>query len=70
MLRAAEMGTVIFPPVPAFYHVSKTIEGIIDQIVEKVLDIFNIEHHLFRRWNDESSEKAVEFLNRERGKNK
>ena len=66
MLRAAEMGAVILPPVPAFYHVPKTIEGIIDQTVGKILDIFNIEHHLFKKWDDEGSNKAMELLNRER----
>jgi 4-hydroxy-3-polyprenylbenzoate decarboxylase len=68
MLRAAEMGAVIFPPVPAFYHVPKTIEGIIDQIVGKILDIFNIEHHLFRRWDGQSNKNAREFLNRREAK--
>ncbi len=55
MLRAADMGAVIFPPVPAFYHVPRTIEGIINQTVGKILDIFEIEHQLFRPWNGESN---------------
>lgn len=66
MLRAADMGGVIFPPVPSFYHVPKTIEGIVDQTVGKILDVFNIEHHLFKRWESEDGRKAMELLEKER----
>jgi 4-hydroxy-3-polyprenylbenzoate decarboxylase len=66
MLRAADMGAVIFPPVPSFYHVPKTIEGIVDQTVGKILDLFNIEHHLFKRWESEDGRKAMELLEKER----
>jgi len=50
MVLAAEMGAVILPPVPAFYHQPKTVEDLIDQTVGKILDQFHIEHTLFRRW--------------------
>jgi len=51
MERLSEMGAVIMPPVPAFYHKPKTIQDIIDHTVGKVLDIFSIEHDLFQRWS-------------------
>jgi 4-hydroxy-3-polyprenylbenzoate decarboxylase len=44
------MGGVIMPPAPAFYHVPKTIDDIINQTVGKVLDLFSIDGHLFKRW--------------------
>ena len=50
MERLTEMGAVIMPPVPAFYHRPKTIQDIIDHTIGKVLDIFDIEHNLFQRW--------------------
>lgn len=50
MLAASEMGAIILPPVPAFYHRPKTIDDLIDQTVGKILDQFHIEHALFRRW--------------------
>lgn len=50
MVLATEMGAVILPPVPAFYHQPKTVEDLIDQTVGKILDQFHIEHALFRRW--------------------
>lgn len=51
MERLTEMGAIIFPPVPAFYHKPKTIQDIIDHTVGKVLDIFGIEHNLFQTWS-------------------
>jgi len=50
MERLTEMGAIIMPPVPAFYHRPETIQDIIDHTVGKVLDIFDVEHHLFQRW--------------------
>ena len=50
MERLTEMGAIIMPPVPAFYHKPKTIQDIIDHTVGKILDIFDIEHNLFQRW--------------------
>lgn len=50
MERLIEMGAIIMPPVPAFYHKPKTIQDIIDYTIGKVLDIFGIEHNLFQRW--------------------
>jgi len=51
MERLSEMGAIIMPPLPAFYHRPKTIEDIIDHTIGKVLDIFGIEHNLFQRWS-------------------
>lgn len=50
MERLAEMGAIIMPPVPAFYHHPETVQDIVDHMVGKVLDIIGIEHDLFQRW--------------------
>lgn len=50
MVAATEMGAVILPPMPAFYHAPKTIDDLINQTVGKVLDQFHVEHSLFSRW--------------------
>ncbi|MFP1799051.1 UbiX family flavin prenyltransferase [Lonsdalea quercina] len=52
MTTAAEMGAVIMPPVPAFYHRPQTVQEIIDQTVNRVLDQFDIclPEDLFTRW--------------------
>ena len=51
MVALAEMGAVLLPPVPSFYHGPRTIMDVVDQTVGKVLDQFAISHDLFRRWN-------------------
>ena len=51
MLRLTEMGAIIFPPLPAFYHRPKTVEDIVDHTVGRVLDLFGVDHALFERWS-------------------
>jgi len=50
MVKAADLGATILPPVPAFYHQPKTVLDIIHQSIGKALDQFDIEHDLFERW--------------------
>lgn len=52
MTTAAELGAIIMPPVPAFYHRPETIEQLVDQTVNRVIDQFDIElpEDLFARW--------------------
>lgn len=64
MEKLAEMGAIIMPPVPAFYHRPRTIQDIIDHTIGKALDIFGIEHNLFERWSGLLS-KEDSFLLRE-----
>ncbi|HMK59802.1 MAG TPA: flavin prenyltransferase UbiX [Dissulfurispiraceae bacterium] len=52
MLKLARIGVRIAPPVPAFYHQPRDINGIIEFVVGKILDSFGIEHDLFKRWKD------------------
>jgi len=62
MERLTEMGAIIMPPVPAFYHRPKTIPDIIDHTIGKTLDIFGIEHDLFQRWSGlPSKEELIPF---------
>lgn len=50
MRKAADLGGILLPPVPAFYHFPRTIDDLIDHAVGKVLDLLDIEHSLFERW--------------------
>ncbi|EOX7392264.1 UbiX family flavin prenyltransferase [Enterobacter quasiroggenkampii] len=52
MTQAAELGAVIMPPVPAFYHRPQTLDEVINQTVNRVLDQFDIDlpDDLFTRW--------------------
>lgn len=52
MTQAAELGAVIMPPVPAFYHRPQSLDDVINQTVNRVLDQFDIDlpDDLFTRW--------------------
>jgi len=50
MVQVTEMGGVIFPPVPAFYSHAKTVDGMVNHTVGRVLDIFGIPHETIARW--------------------
>ena len=52
MTQAAELGAVIMPPVPAFYHRPQTLDDVINQTVNRVLDQYDIDlpEDLFTRW--------------------
>jgi 4-hydroxy-3-polyprenylbenzoate decarboxylase len=50
MIAVTEMGGIILPPVPSFYHRPVIIKDIVDQTVGKVLDQLEIPNRLFDRW--------------------
>lgn len=59
MLRCAELGAVILPPMVAFYHRPQTVQEIVDQSVGKALDALGVEHELFKRWSGDFSGSPV-----------
>lgn len=50
MVRATEMGAIIFPPVPAFYGRPQSIAELIDGTVGRVLARLGVENELYARW--------------------
>lgn len=52
MTQATEMGAIVVPPVPAFYHRPQTVDDIINQTVNRVLDLMDVTlpQDLFTRW--------------------
>jgi 4-hydroxy-3-polyprenylbenzoate decarboxylase len=50
MTAVTEMGGVIFPPLPSFYHKPESIADMVDHTVARVIDLFGIEHALAPRW--------------------
>lgn len=50
MLALAEIGGVILPPMPAFYHRPKTLDDLVNHTVGRILDRFAIPHTLVREW--------------------
>ena len=50
MAKAAEMGCVILPPVPAFYTNPNSIEDIVRHTVGRALDQIGLDSGLVKRW--------------------
>jgi 4-hydroxy-3-polyprenylbenzoate decarboxylase len=51
MTAVTEMGGIVFPPLPGFYHRPQTIAEMVDHTVGRVLDLFSVPHTLTPRWN-------------------
>ena len=58
LLKCAEIGAYILPPMVSFYHRPKTVQDIVDQSVGKALDALGVEHDLFQRWTGDASRSA------------
>jgi len=52
MLALSEMGGIVAPPVPAFYTKPKTIDDIVEHTAGRILDLFDIEAGLVKRWKN------------------
>jgi 4-hydroxy-3-polyprenylbenzoate decarboxylase len=51
MIAATEMGAIIFPPLPAFYHRPTTLDEVIDDTVERVLALLGFTEASPRAWS-------------------
>jgi len=51
MLKLSRMGVVITPPMPAFYNHPQTIDDLVNHIVMRVLDQFEIHLDVANRWD-------------------
>ncbi|MBI3283752.1 MAG: UbiX family flavin prenyltransferase [Burkholderiales bacterium] len=50
MTAVTEMGGIIFPPLPAFYHQPQSITEMVDHTVARVLDLYALPQQLAPRW--------------------
>jgi 4-hydroxy-3-polyprenylbenzoate decarboxylase len=53
MVRLAEMGAVIAPPLPAFYAKPTTLAEMVDQSVGRALDLFGLSWTPVKRWGQD-----------------
>jgi flavin prenyltransferase len=50
MLALTRMGAVVVPPMPAFYNHPDSVADVVDHIVTRVLDQFDLPVPMARRW--------------------
>jgi flavin prenyltransferase len=50
MTAATEMGAIVFPPLPAFYHRPQTIAELVDDTVERALALLGIDGAQPKAW--------------------
>lgn len=53
MLKLARMGVTILPPVPAFYNNPQNLDDMINHVVMRVIDQFDIHLDVMNRWDGE-----------------
>ncbi|MDO8380049.1 UbiX family flavin prenyltransferase [Phenylobacterium sp.] len=53
MVKLAEMGAVIAPPLPAFYARPASLEEMVDQSVGRALDLFGLAWRPVKRWGQD-----------------
>ncbi|MCY1530254.1 Flavin prenyltransferase UbiX [compost metagenome] len=52
MLKLSNMGAVILPAAPGFYHQPQTIDDLIDFVVARILNCLNIPQDMLPRWGE------------------
>ncbi|HBB53106.1 MAG TPA: aromatic acid decarboxylase [Legionellales bacterium] len=50
MATLSELGAIIYPPMPAFYHHPQSIEEMVDHTIGRILSLFDIEQNLSPEW--------------------
>lgn len=54
MLTLSEAGAVVACASPGFYHKPQSVSDMVDFVVGRVLDQFNFDHSLFKRWKGQA----------------
>ena len=52
MTQLAEMGAILYPPVPAFYAKPRGIDDLVDHALGRALDLFGLDAGVVRRWGE------------------
>ena len=62
MVAITQMGGIICPPVPAFYNKPQNIEDLVDDTVGRVLDLFDLDCGLVKRWGRNKNAALAAFF--------
>jgi len=59
LYEAAQLGAVIAPQMPAFYNHPKTIDDLVNHTVGRVLDLFDLDAGIVKRWEGANARSAM-----------
>jgi 4-hydroxy-3-polyprenylbenzoate decarboxylase len=59
MMAVTEMGGIVFPPLPSFYHRPATIDEMVDHTVARVMDLLGVTNALAPRWGGMKDDGVV-----------
>ena len=59
MVALAEMGAVVAPPIPAFYHKPQSVTDIVDHSVDRVLDLLGLPRPDAWRWEGREARQGA-----------
>ncbi len=57
MCKVTQLGAIIAPPMPAFYNHPKNVDDIINHSIGRVLDLFDIDSKIVKRWQPHPLQK-------------
>ncbi len=58
MLTVTRAGAIVLPAMPGWYHQPQTLEDLIDFVVARICDQFDIDNALIKRWGDHSNDPS------------
>ncbi len=58
LLKLSQMGVTILPPMPAFYNHPDCLDDMVNHIIMRILDQFDIARDLVGRWDGKMRNKA------------
>jgi 4-hydroxy-3-polyprenylbenzoate decarboxylase len=67
MAAVTEAGAIVYPPVPAFYSRPATLAEMVDHTLGRVLDLFDIDLGVVKRWTGEKTRPKSATAERSRG---
>lgn len=59
MARLSDLGVVILPAMPGFYHEPQSLHDLVDFIVARICDQLGVEHSLMKRWGTDEVASPV-----------
>jgi 4-hydroxy-3-polyprenylbenzoate decarboxylase len=59
MVALAEMGAIVAPPIPAFYHKPQSVSDIVDHSVDRVLDLLGLSRPDAWRWEGREARQGA-----------